>query len=91
MSNGYDRLEAEWGFADQEREHYEYEFNAQYDRFDGWGDPGPSARFDYDSCPTCGYAAPYCADCTAYREEMAQQRAAENAARRACADDDVPF
>jgi hypothetical protein len=72
MSNGYDRLEAEWGFTDQEREHYDYEFNAHYDRFDGWADVDYSARFDYDSCETCGYAVPYCADCKAYRAELAR-------------------
>ena len=27
-------------FGDPEREHYDYEFNACYDRYDGWGDPG---------------------------------------------------
>ena len=36
----YDRLEDRWRCDDPAREHYDHEFNAQYDRWDGWGDDG---------------------------------------------------
>lgn len=34
-------------FGDPEREHWDYEFNAQYDRYDGWGDPDPCDNPEY--------------------------------------------
>ena len=52
-------------YGDPERDHWDYEFNAQFDRYDGWGDidPAQEAAYDdaigcaadyrYDDCPHC--------------------------------------
>jgi hypothetical protein len=53
-------------FGDPERDHYDYEEAARYDRFDGWGDPDPCA--DDPPCPTCGYDAD-CAECEAAKAD----------------------
>jgi hypothetical protein len=56
MSDGYDRLEAEWSFADQEREAYDYEFNARYDSVhEAYGDSGDAMQdwMDRMECADC--------------------------------------
>ena len=85
MSDGYARLEAEWGFTDQEREHYQYEENARYDQYDGWGDPDFN---DDPGCPDCGNDAS-CPACKAAIADLAKFEA-EYAARNDWPDD-VPF
>lgn len=40
-------------FGDAQREHEDYEFNAQFDRYDGWGDPGCADIDDYPCNGDC--------------------------------------
>ncbi len=46
-------------YGNPERDAMDYEFNAQYDRFDGWDCVDPN---DDPGCPECGYAGD-CAEC----------------------------
>ena len=61
MSNNYDNSMPDWmrpmSPAEQEREAMDYEFNAQYDRYDGWGDPDYQAEFE-DFCEAAEFT-PY--------------------------------
>jgi hypothetical protein len=71
--------------GDPERDHYDHEFNAQYDRFDGWGDPD----FDIDpSCPECGDRGD-CLACKVAKADLAKFEA--EYAERNNWSDDVPF
>lgn len=51
---------------DAEREHYDYEENARYDRFDGWGDPDLCG--EDPGCIDCFEAGSDCKACRLYRE-----------------------
>jgi hypothetical protein len=76
--------------GDPERDHWDYEENSAYDRYDGWDDHDPQP--DDVPCDVCGYNYD-CADCVKSREEW--RRAARDAYEASLAsdvcDDDVPF
>lgn len=42
-----------YGYSEQEREAYDYEFNAEYDRFDGRDDINDAQEQAYDDCIGC--------------------------------------
>jgi hypothetical protein len=72
-------------YGDPERDHWDHELNAQYDRFDGWGDPDPN---DDPGCPTCGFNA-CCDECVASIARIAEM---DREVREDCDNnDDVPF
>ena len=48
-----------------ERDHYDYEEAARYDRYDGWGDPDPCLE---DLCYACFEEDAECAGCRLCRE-----------------------
>lgn len=73
-------------YGDPEREHYDHEFNAQFDRYDGWGDPDPCDNPDYDD--RCEHGnGPDCPVCA----EIIARWEAEFRAERSDSNDDVPF
>jgi len=76
-------------FGDPERDHYEHEFNAQFDRFDGWDCGDPAADVEGDG--PCDHGNVGGCD---YCEQLANdEEAAFHAAylERQAWPDDVPF
>ncbi len=75
-------------FGNPERDAMDYEFNAQYDRFDGWDCVDPN---DDPGCPVCGYNAT-CAECVeaaAHAERIGREAYEASLVRSDC--DDAPF
>ena len=76
-------------FGDPEQEHYDHELNAQFDRWDGWGDVDYCGeQADNAPCPDCA-PKQMCAACRKAEEEH-QRFLAEYEERNKWADD-VPF
>ena len=74
-------------FGDPERDHWDHEFNAQYDRFDGYREEFHD-EVDELPCPDC--LEEVCPACQKAREELAKMEAEAKAAkaRRAAEADD---
>lgn len=74
-------------YGNPERDHWDHEENARYDRFDGWGDPDPC--LEYDLCTSCGSEGnnPDCEDCKNWAKDTAEILRAEKEAREAYNDD----
>jgi hypothetical protein len=87
-------------YGDPEREHYDYEANAAYDRYDGlradFNDEfGWEDEADDEPCVECGYRAD-CPACIAAKEDYdslvrEQFEYAQRCADSAGDNDDVPF
>jgi len=81
-------------YGDAERDHYDYEAGAAYDRYDGLRsdcseDATWEARYDDEPCPDCGWRAD-CAACVAAKSDY-DACVAETAYNGCADDDDVPF